>query len=281
MKKLFLSITTTFLFILTAQTALAGDCTARTQVDWHATITSAVYVRANCPEGDAIGVVPAGEVVKILEVDKYNEFYLVETSVGTGFLFESFLTDITHSPLPGSEPTTFPESIFIDLNPNHQYYDEIADVKEKEIVSGTPDGKILADNPVNRAELAKILVEATTEDEVINSATLETGIYSDVQFGAWYTTYLAIARQKTIVTGDGSGSGITTVRPADNANGAEVAKMIAIAFELDVEAGAGGMWYKPFMDELKTMGALPYNNPDHTVTRGEMMFMVSRVLEAM
>ncbi|HMR00949.1 MAG TPA: S-layer homology domain-containing protein [Candidatus Gracilibacteria bacterium] len=278
MKKLFLSVVTMLLFIIGASPAFAGDCTARTQVDWHATITSAVYLRDNCPEGAALGVIPAGEVVQILEVDKYNEFYLIKTSVGTGFVFESFLKDIVQSPLPGSEPTTFPDSIFIDLNPNHKYYDEIADVKEKGIVSGTPEGKILADNPVNRAELAKILVEATTEDTEIEGAKLSAGVYSDVQLGAWYTPYLEIARIKNIMTGDGSGTGITTVRPADNANGAEVAKMIVESFEIQVDSKPGTKWYEPYMAALTAINAMPYNNPNHVVTRGEMMFMVSRVL---
>lgn len=280
MKKILISISTTFLILITAQTALAGDCTARNQVDWHATITSAVYVRDNCPEGAALGVVPAGEVVQILEVDKHNEFYLIKTSVGTGFVFESFLKDIVQSPLPGSEPTTFPESIFIDLNPNHKYYDEIADVKEKGIVSGTPEGKILADDMVNRAELSKILVEATTEDSEIEGAKLAAGVYSDVQLGAWYTPYLEIARQKGIVTGDGNGSGITTVRPADSANGAEVAKMIVESFEIQIDPEEGTQWYEPYMGALTSMGAMPYSSPNHMVTRGEMMFMVSTVLAA-
>lgn len=284
MKKTLITMGAMVLFMLGTVPAMAGDCKTRDAVDWHATITSAVFVRSDCPAGDIVGTVPGGEVVEILEVDRYNEFYLVKTSVGTGFLFASFLKDITHSPLPGSEPQTFPDSIFIDLDPNHRYYDEIADVKARGIVSGTPDGKILADSPVNRAELAKILVEATTDDTIIAQAVLEPGIYTDVESGAWYTPYLKIAHEKGIVTGDfvyGSMSALTTVRPADNANGAEVAKMIAETFELDVQAAETGVdWYVPYMDMLKSMGVLPYESPSHVVTRGEMMFMISRILSA-
>lgn len=270
-------------FILGIAPALAGDCTVRDSVDWHATITSGVFLRSDCPSGDVVGTVPAGEVVQILEVDKYNEFYLVKTSVGTGFLFASFLKDINHSPLPGSEPIipqSYPNSIFIDLNPNHEYYDEIADLKEKGVVSGNPEGKILADMPVNRAELAKILVEAVVEDGMIEEAVLPQGIYTDVQAGAWYLPYLQIAREKGIMSGDQKAgqTGATTVRPGDNANGGEVAKMIAEAFELEIEMENNQAWYMPYMKKLEDLNVLPYESASHIVTRGEMMFMISKML---
>lgn len=264
--------------IFTQTTAFAGDCTVRDTVNWHATISSGVYLRTDCPSGDIIGTVPAGEVVEILEVDKYNEFYMVKTSVGTGFIFESFLKDITHSSKPGTSTQTFPDSIFIDLNPAHKYYDEIADVKEKGIVSGNPDGTIKADSSINRAELAKILVEATSDDETIASAEFQSGTYIDVQSGAWYLPYLEVARLRLIMVGD-SGT-VRTVRPAAGANGAEVAKMISVAFDLEVhEQESDEEWYGPYMDALDDLGALPYEKPDHVVTRGEMMFMISVVLE--
>lgn len=274
MKKTFLVALSFIIFTSLTPNAQAGDCKTRDKVNWHATIKSAVFVRSDCPEGEVVGTVPGGEVVQILEVDKYAEFYLIQTSVGKGFVFSSFLTNINKSPLPGTE--TFEESVFVDLSPSHKYYNDIVFVKEQGIVGGTPEGKIHADDLVNRAELAKILVEATTSDEVIDNALNRPSIYSDVQPGAWYLPYLYIANQKGIMTGD---SGKTTVRPADNANGAEVAKMVATAFGLEVRAAKEGeKWYTPYMDVLIGMGALPYYLPYHQVTRGEMMFMISTIL---
>lgn len=291
MKKLLTSIiaATFFItgtaFILNPTPVMAGECTVRDTVNWHATITSAVFLRSDCPTGDIIGTVPAGEEIQILEVDRFSEFYLVKTSVGTGFLYSSFLKDITQSPLPGTESSTaedeptYPNSIFIDLNPNHKYYDEIADLKEKGIIGGNPEGEINADDPVNRAELAKILVEATTDDSLIEDAVLDEGVYFDVQLGAWYTPYLQIAREKGIMSGDWTGKNITTVRPGDNANGAEVAKMISEAFTLDIiVSDSETAWYAPYMNILEEMDVLPYSSPSHIVTRGEMMYMVSGVL---
>lgn len=273
-----------FLFVLlfgvvSVPQVQAGDCKTRDKVDWHATISSATNVRIDCddhkgPVGTSVGVVPAGEVIRILEVDRYQENYLVETSKGTGFVFRSFLKDITESPLP--------RPVFKDLSFDHPYYEAIADVKERGIVSGTSDGNILPDAPINRVELAKILVEATTDDETISKASLADGIYSDVEESAWYLPYLGLARERGILTGDKprrEGARVR-VRPGDGANGAEVAKMIVIAFDLSVRSVVEGEeWYGPYLEMLRTKGALPYDQPDHPVTRAEMMFMISMVLK--
>lgn len=276
MKKNLLAILLLNIFFV--QSVQAGDCRTRDKVDWHATIASATNVRIDCddhkgPVGTSVGVVPAGEVVRILEVDRYQENYIVETSVGTGFVFRSFLKDIVESPLP--------RPVFKDLSFDHPYYEAIVEVKERGIVQGTSEGTINADAQVNRAELAKILVEATTDDVSIASATLESGVYSDVEMGAWYLPYLQLAREKGIMTGDKKRANRpATVRPGQSANGAEVAKMIAIAFGLDVRAAeAGEQWYAPYMELLKSKGALPYKDAAHMVTRGEMMFMISVLVD--
>lgn len=276
MKKLFLkSIILSAMILVFMPTTHAGDCTARTQVSQEATISSAVYLRADCPEGEIIGTVPAGEVVKVLEVDNHNEFYLIETSVGTGFVFQSFLTDIQDVQPEGQE---YPDSIYKDLPLDHPYYWEISQVSSLGIVSGNPDGTIAADEPINRAALAKILVEATSSDQEINEASLPEGTYTDISPGEWYVKYLQVARLKNIMTGD---EGKSTIRPADNANGAEVAKMISVAFALEVDAQAPGeSWYERYNRALESVGALAWSSPDHKVTRGEMMYSISKILNA-
>ncbi len=278
MKKLLL-LSVLALSLLQIPQALAGDCSNRSNVDWHATVSSATNVRIECddhkgPVGTSVGVVPAGEVIRIVEVDRNKEYFVVETSKGKGFIYKSFLKDIKEFAMAVPEP-----SIFQDLDKGHRYYDEIADVKARGIVSGS-NGMIKADDPINRVELAKILVEATMESSAITSASLDDGTYSDIQPGSWYLPYLKLANDKGIMTGDKrSDSGPKTVRPGDSANGAEVAKMIAIAFDLDIRAaGAGEEWYVPYMQMLEMMGALPYSDAGHQVTRAEMMHVISRVL---
>jgi len=277
MKRFIFSFLVVALFGVFSTSVFAGECHVRDAVNWHATINSAVFLRSDCPTGDNIGTVPKGEVVQILEVDQLGEFYKVKTSVGTGMLFQSFLTDIVHSPLPGTEVYT--DSVFIDLPLSHIYYDEIVNVKEHGIVNGNSDGTIRADDPVNRVELAKILVEAVATDEDVDSAVLSSGVYSDVEVGAWYLPYLAVAKDLGVMNGDGE-SFPTTVRPGDAANGAEVSKMIVKAFNLDVVPVGGEMWYEPYMTKLKDLDALPYSSPSHVVTRGEMMYAVSILIDS-
>ena len=89
-----------------------------------------------------------------------------------------------------------------------------------------------------------------------------------------------MAKEKGIMTGDKKdGFGPKTVRPGDFANGAEVAKMIAIAFNLEIRAAATGeAWFVPYLEVLDGMNAVPYSDAGHQVTRAEMMLMISRVL---
>jgi hypothetical protein len=280
MKKTLILSALALSLLLTPQT-YAGDCSNRSNVNWHATVSSATNVRIECddhkgPVGTSVGVVPAGEVIRIVEVDRNREYFIVETSKGKGFIYKSFLKDINEFAMVVPEP-----SVFQDLDKAHKYYDEIADVKSRGIVSGS-NGMIKAEDPINRVELAKILVEATMEALDITSAVLADGVFSDIEKGSWYVKYLKLARDKGIMTGDKrEGTGPRSVRPGDGANGAEVAKMIAIAFDLEIRsAGPGEDWYVPHMQMLEQMGALPYSDPNHRVTRAEMMYMISRVLKA-
>lgn len=285
MRKFLVAIISSIVLMGLIPVASAGDCTKRTDVEWQATIKSAVYVRVDCPSGEIVGTAPAGERVQILEVDNHGDFYLIKTSVGTGFVYNSYLKDIVKSPLVVEsetkvevEPVKYEGSIFWDLNPKHKYYSEIADVKARGIVGGNPDGTVQADAAINRAALAKILVEATNESSAIANASLGAGVYSDVELGAWYTPYLKIAKDMGVMTGD---KGKSTVRPGADANGAEVAKMVAVAFDMDVrEKESWEEWYAPYFEAVGSLGALPYNSGSHKVTRAEMMFMISVVLES-
>lgn len=265
--------------LVASPVASAGDCTKRDTVDWHATMSAAFYVRNNCPSGDIIGTAPSGEKVEILEVDKHGDFYKIKTSVGTGFVYKTALKDIVKEPL-GGKVEVFEDSIFKDLDPMNRFYSQIEDVKNRGIIAGYPDGTVGADNEVKRAELAKILVEATVEDENISGVIMPAGVYKDIGLNEWYAPYLKIALDKGVMTGDGGPeAGLRTVRPGDTAKGGEVAKMIAEAFGMDVrEQKDGEQWYERYMEAIDEMKALPYVNADHMVTRGEMMYMVSEVL---
>ena len=64
--------------------------------------------------------------------------------------------------------------------------------QDKGIVSGYPDGTFKPDNPVTRAELAKILT-TSFDLENTNANKLTENPYSDVDVNAWYWKYLQSA----------------------------------------------------------------------------------------
>lgn len=77
---------------------------------------------------------------------------------------------------------------FSDIN-GHLAENTIVNWQDKSIISGYPDGTFKPDNPVTRAELAKILttafnLENTNENKLIENP------YSDVDTGEWYWRYI-------------------------------------------------------------------------------------------
>lgn len=80
---------------------------------------------------------------------------------------------------------------FNDIN-GHWAEETIEKWQDAGIISGYPDGTFKPDNPVTRAELAKVLttafdLEDTTENKLISNP------YSDVDTNAWYWEYIQYA----------------------------------------------------------------------------------------
>ncbi len=59
--------------------------------------------------------------------------------------------------------------------------------KDSGVLSGYPDGTFRPDEPITRAELAKILVAAFDLDDVVNAPN---DIYTDVSADEWYVSYV-------------------------------------------------------------------------------------------
>lgn len=80
---------------------------------------------------------------------------------------------------------------FNDIN-GHWAEETIEKWQDAGIISGYPDGTFKPDNPVTRAELAKVLttafdLEDTNENKLISNP------YSDVDTNAWYWEYIQYA----------------------------------------------------------------------------------------
>ncbi len=119
------------------------------------------------------------------------------------------------------------------------------------IINGNDDGYFLPENKINRAEFCKILVLATGVEtyNVIEPSFL------DVQAEDWFFNYVETAKEKGWVAGYPDG----LFRPADKINRAEVAKILAKAFNIDSpELETDQKWYERYVRSLDAAKLLPH-----------------------
>ena len=124
------------------------------------------------------------------------------------------------------------------------------------VLGGFPDGEFKGSLPVNRAQAAKILLNAAQKTiyDIQNEFT-----FTDVINGQWYTQYVMSAAQYGIINGYPDKS----FRPDKGINTAEFLKMISLAFGLqlnlpydytDVPADA---WFAQYAGAAKQYNLFP------------------------
>lgn len=162
---------------------------------------------------------------------------------------------------------------FNDVPATHANFDAIAYVKDEGVVQGYPDGTFRPDQPINRAEFVKIIVEAK-EFPLGNFAGVSQYMdFSDVEYSGWVGPYVVAARMNFIIEGYPDG----TFKAANNINFVEAAKIIAISFELPYAEGA--VWYEGYVRALADKNTIPTSiaHFDQLITRGEMAEMIWRL----
>ena len=106
---------------------------------------------------------------------------------------------------------------FKDVPSTHPNSDAIHYVQAQAIVEGYPDGTFRPDNPINRAEFTKIIIEAYFQGQADGR-----DCFPDV--GAeWFAKYVCFAKARNIIAGYPDGN----FYPANDINFAEVAKILA------------------------------------------------------
>ncbi len=120
------------------------------------------------------------------------------------------------------------------------------------VFNGYDDGTFKGDQPINRAELSKVLVlgNGVGEEDLAACADGASKHFSDVEEATWYTDYVYCAQAMGWVNGD---AGTTHFRPADNVNLAEAFKMIVhskVGRPADLFEGTA--WYDIYVNYLKT-----------------------------
>ncbi len=119
----------------------------------------------------------------------------------------------------GIPETACDETLFPDLNADHWGCTYLTALAEAGVIAGdgamsaTP-GYVRPNDPINRAEAAKVVVEAFQ----LEGTRLGSDVFTDVEAGIWYDGYMGIANENCVFSGVNNG---TTVEPAREINRAE------------------------------------------------------------
>lgn len=142
------------------------------------------------------------------------------------------------------------------------------------IVQGYDDDTFRPDNPINRAEFTKILIEAKTGQNPTASAA---GCFNDFTVDQWFSSYVCYAKNQGIISGYPDGS----FGPANNINMAEASKILVNVFEIELVPGPESTWYSPYIDTLTAEKYIPdsVNYVSQEITRAEMAEMIWRIME--
>lgn len=181
-------------------------------------------------------------------------------------------------PLPGG---TVQEGALSDIG-GHRYMSSIENLVDMEVIGGYPDGTFKPENPVNRAEALKIILQSLrssqSEDDEESGFEMPADFdpFSDMNPSEWYATYVAEGMEKGMVKGypDGTFKGGNTV------NLAEALKMTFIAHDVQVWDGESDPWYKKYFDAAYDLDLLPRDleDPAKPLTRAELAYIVDQLV---
>lgn len=178
----------------------------------------------------------------------------------------------------------FPDAIYADLTP--ELCDAVSYVKEKGIFTGTDEGLIELNRPINRAEVTKVMIEAFGIELLLDVSTVEK--FPDVLSDEWYTNYIYTARHNAIVGGYPDG----LFRPSNTINRVELLRIFieasgedyseiptSFTFWHDIEVNPETEWFVHYgniafyKDWLENDGNL---NPGEPMTRADVIRLLYR-----
>lgn len=145
------------------------------------------------------------------------------------------------------------------------YDDAIEYVRDQGIAQGYLDGSFRPEQSINRAEFAKIIMLAVSDEGGMNGS----NCFRDVR-NEWFAPYVCEARDHGMVSGYQDG----TFRPAQDISFAEASSLIAKAYHGNMSGG--GEWYTPYVRQLDEWDAIPptVGMVHDPLTRGEMAYII-------
>jgi polyhydroxybutyrate depolymerase len=151
--------------------------------------------------------------------------------------------------LGGVSPGRAAPQPFSDLAGSwYRYREAIADLQERGVLSGHPDGTFRPKDTLNRAEWLKMVFRGRSD---VQPGTRR--CFSDVAPDAWYAPYVCAAKARGIVQGYPNG----TFKPEQPVNAAEAMKILLAAYGAAVEEGSGEAWYEPYVRYLDEQRIAP------------------------
>ena len=164
---------------------------------------------------------------------------------------------------------------FTDIG-GHVYEPDIKYIGDKGIVQGYDDGTYKPDALINRAEFTKIIIGAKLNGAPMPDAG---SCFKDVK-DEWFAIFVCYAKDNGIIKGYDDGN----FHPSNDISIAEAAKIIIGGLMgTKITDTVGVEWYVPYMEKLSYYGAVPptlkYKAADTKITRGEMAFMISTLLQ--
>lgn len=163
---------------------------------------------------------------------------------------------------------------FSDISDN-MYVESIVDIQNRGIVQWYPDGTFKPNQGITRAEILKIVLEATIDvnwsiDHIFDC-------FPDAT-DQWYAVYVCYAKQSDIVKWYPDG----TFKPDKAVTIAEALKIAFETFAMPVTESSDDRWYEPYID-------FAHNNnifskyavyPDSPMTRWQMAYLVHQLVLA-
>lgn len=177
--------------------------------------------------------------------------------------------------------------LFKDLSINDPLFETVYTAKAEGWVSGYPDGTIRPQNPINRAEFAKMVILAFGK-ELLPIPSGTTNVFPDAPANLWYSPTLYTALKLNLMSGYPDG----TAKPERTVNKVEALKIVLnmlgrqyIEIEPQYKDTESNQWYSKYtaFSYSQEPSLLPSDdvgnlNPAKELTRGEAIELITRVL---
>ncbi|PIZ73680.1 hypothetical protein COY07_01650 [Candidatus Peregrinibacteria bacterium CG_4_10_14_0_2_um_filter_43_11] len=175
--------------------------------------------------------------------------------------------------------TAFADTTLKDVPRTYPYFLAINYLSQSGVVKGYGDSTFRPDNPVNRAEVVKIILEGLGI-KVTNNFDAS---FPDVVEEDWFSPYVMTAKTLGVVKGDDETGTFSAGR---NVNKAEFLKMLLIASQANLEIPqdqkksfsdvSEDAWFMPYIQYAVTLGIISPNDqgliyPAKSLTRGEVV----------